>query len=77
VAPVYALKAVCCYRYQSCEHPGWKGSEASRFCDALERVAVELLPGFSEAPWEWTADDVARRGSVVRWCGKLSSSPTL
>lgn len=51
--PVAALKLVDCYEYQSCEHPEWEGSEASRFCDALRRKLIDALPGYEEAAWEW------------------------
>jgi hypothetical protein len=56
---VEALKLIDCYEYQSCEHPGWKDSEAKRFCDAARRNLVSLLPGYDTAPWEWrdTHDD--------------------
>jgi hypothetical protein len=27
--PVIVLKAIACYRYQSCEHPDWPASEAA------------------------------------------------
>ena len=51
--PIVVLKAISCYRYQSCEHPAWPDSEAFRFCEALESVAIARLPGYDEAPgWE-------------------------
>ena len=37
------LKSVDCYSYQSCEHPGWKTSEAKRVTDALEARMLDLL----------------------------------
>ena len=47
------LKAVHGYEYQSCEHPGWEGSEALAFCRSLTRALITELPGYSEAPgWE-------------------------
>ncbi len=51
---VEALKLVDCYEYQSCEHDGWRTSQARRFCDALRSRVVGFLPGYDEAPWEWT-----------------------
>ncbi len=51
---VECLKLLACYEYQSCEHPGWRDSEAAQFCDALRRQVVAYLPGFDAAPWEWT-----------------------
>ncbi len=43
------LKALDGYEYQSCEHDGWHTSEAYRFCEALRRVLVGHVPGYSEA----------------------------
>lgn len=48
---VIVLKAIACYEYQSCEHPGWEASEARAFCDALRRHVIASLPGYDEAPW--------------------------
>lgn len=50
--PVIILKAIACYEYQSCEHPGWRTSEARAFCQALQGRAITLLPGYDEAPWD-------------------------
>jgi len=52
--PVVVLKAIDCYRYQSCEHPGWASSEAQQFCLALQALAVTHLPGYDQAPWPIT-----------------------
>ena len=50
---IVLLKAVHGYEYQSCEHPGWEGSEAQAFCRSLTRALITELPGYSEAPgWE-------------------------
>jgi hypothetical protein len=56
-----ALKAINCYEYQSCEHDGWHYSEAYRFCRALTDALVGHVEGYSDAPWDWTAVDVAKR----------------
>jgi hypothetical protein len=48
--PIVILKAVACYRYQSCETPDWEESEAFAFCDALEKTAISRLPGYDDAP---------------------------
>lgn len=45
------LKAIDCLEYQSCEHRGWRTSEARAFCDALRRRLVALLPGYDAAEW--------------------------
>lgn len=52
--PVAVLKAVHGYRYQACEHDGWEVSEAHAFCEALEALAIQSLPGYDEADWEVT-----------------------
>ncbi len=53
VNPVVILKALACYEYQSCEHPGWEGSEAHAFCEALQHAMIRILPGYDEGPgWE-------------------------
>jgi hypothetical protein len=50
-SPVQVLKSCDCYEYQSCEHPGWKQSEAKQFIDALRREAWHALPGYDDAEW--------------------------
>ena len=49
--PVAVLKACDGYEYQSCEHPGWEGSDAKEFVDSLRRKAVHCLCGYEEADW--------------------------
>lgn len=53
--PVVVLKAIACYEYQSCEHPGWRTSEAHAFVRVLESAMVHHLPGYENAPWEITS----------------------
>jgi hypothetical protein len=48
---VAVLKAIDCYEYQSCEHDGWKVSEAHAFCTALRHAVCAALPGYDDAPW--------------------------
>jgi hypothetical protein len=43
------------FEYQACELPGWVGSEAGRFVDALRHALIRALPGYSDGPW--TVDD--------------------
>jgi len=50
---VEILKIISCYEYQSCEHPGWKSSEAYAFCQVLRKCTIARLPGYDEAPWGW------------------------
>lgn len=46
--PVFVLKLLAEYEYQTCECPDWMtaGSEAAQFCDALRRTAIRQLPGY-------------------------------
>lgn len=63
--PVAILKAIACYEYQTCEHPGWKTSESYAFCDALRHKMIGQLARYDEAPWGLEEDDV--RGLVLEW----------
>lgn len=49
--PVQVFKSINCYEYQSCEHDGWRASEAHAFCRALESAAIHALPGYDDAEW--------------------------
>lgn len=64
--PVVVLKAIDCYEYQSCEHPGWKTSQARRFCDSLRRACISKLKGYDEAPWEFSDRNHFLMQAVVR-----------
>jgi hypothetical protein len=46
---VAILKAAHGYVYQSCEHPGWASSRAATWVAAIERAAMNRLPGYDEA----------------------------
>ena len=51
--PVVILKAIRCLNYQSCEHDGWKESEAHAFLEALTISMIHNLDGYDEAPgWD-------------------------
>ncbi len=59
---VVILKAVRCYIYQACEHPGWSTSEAKSFCEALTVKMINQLPGYDEAKaWEFSRQSAARQ----------------
>ncbi len=53
VTPVEVLKAIACFDYQSCEPPEWESAQAHSFCEALRIHAINQLPGYEAAPWEW------------------------
>lgn len=61
MTPVEVIKAVRCYEYQACERPEWRASEAYQFCKALTDAMIACLPGYADAPWEWTQDDLRTR----------------
>lgn len=64
VTAVEGLKAISCYEYQSCEHEGWKRSEARQFCEVLTGYLVGKVNGYNEAPWAFSAEHVAARRGV-------------
>lgn len=51
IDPLQVLSAVRCYEYQSCEHDGWKDSEAHAFCGALSHRAIQCIPGMDDCAW--------------------------
>lgn len=59
--PLEGLKLISCYEYQSCEHPEWPASEAAAFCVRLRGALIAQLPGYDDAPWEWTGEARAAR----------------
>lgn len=58
ITAVQVLKAIACYEYQSCEHPGWRDSAAYDFCRRLENAVINRLPGYDDAKWELSTEDV-------------------
>lgn len=52
--PVTVLKSLHCLRYQSCEAEDYGQTLASALLDAIERAAINALPGYNDAPWGWT-----------------------
>jgi hypothetical protein len=52
------LAAIAGYEYQACEHDGWRRSETARFCQALRLAMVRRLPGYDQAPWTWSAEEL-------------------
>lgn len=55
LSPIAVLKALDCYEYQSCEHPGWKTSDARALINAIRWII------FTDHP-EW-AQKVRRYGA--------------
>ena len=50
---VEAFKVFDCYKYQSCEHPGWETSRAAEICRKVKDTLIAKLPGYEAAPWGW------------------------
>lgn len=50
LSPVACLKALQCFEYQACEHPGWDASEAAAHCRAFRTIFISALPGYADAP---------------------------
>jgi hypothetical protein len=42
------LKAVACFDYQSCEHPGWPDSKAHDLMEALHTAVLARHPDLGE-----------------------------
>lgn len=64
--PVDVLSVLACYEYQSCEHKGWKTSEAHQFCDVLRKHAISKLPGYDHAPWGIDDVDYFRKRNLAK-----------
>ncbi|WP_448812060.1 hypothetical protein [Agromyces bauzanensis] len=47
--PVEILLAIAGFEHQACEIDNWEMSEAARFCAALRKHIVSLLPGYDLA----------------------------
>lgn len=62
------LKAIDCYEYQSCEHPGWHDTEARRFCDVLRRRYAATMSGYDDALWEVRRVDLVEQMLQRRRC---------
>ncbi len=62
---VEACKAIACYEYQSCVHPGWSASGAASFCADLRANLTAAMSGYDQAPWSWSLDEVLERSPVT------------
>ncbi len=50
------LKALDAYEYQTETHPQWPDCGAAVFCARLRAFLTRQLPGYMEAPAQWTAE---------------------
>lgn len=58
LTPGELFKACACLNYQSCEHDGWRASEAYTILGALTDYAQHKL---WDGPWGWDPEDLAGR----------------
>lgn len=53
-----ALKALQCYAYQACEHPGWRTSRAWAMVKEAERLLAQAITrhvqAVADARWGWS-----------------------
>lgn len=63
----HVLQAIRCYEYQSCEDTTtWGGSLANEICRALRLKVCGIIADESDAPWEWTREDMDKREQEIR-----------
>lgn len=55
LSPGEVFRAIDCLDYQSCEHEGWRSSEAFAFCAALRKAYCDQIADAEEAAWEQVA----------------------
>lgn len=51
LSPGAVFKAIDGLDYQSCEHDGWRASEAFAFLESLRQVVCRAVDGYEAAPW--------------------------
>lgn len=57
--PGEIFRAIDVLDYQSCEHDGWRSSEAFAFLAALRERTCSQVEGYASSPHGWEADDLA------------------
>jgi hypothetical protein len=59
VSAVEGLKQIDHYVYQTADFEGrWRAGEEGQFLDTLRVALIAALPGWAEAPWSWSRQDV-------------------
>lgn len=64
IDPVEVIKAAHCAQQACRDSPTWEGGYPARLLAALITAATHRLPGYADAPWEWTRP-VRRAGPSV------------
>lgn len=59
IDPVQTLKAIACWQYQTCENPDYAKSGAWTLMERLQAAAINALPGYDSAKWEWSRNSAA------------------
>lgn len=55
--PVDILKMCDCLEYQSCETDDYRNTLGFKLLDRIRGAAIHTLPGYENAPWEYTTPD--------------------
>lgn len=56
--PAVAILKMCdCLEYQSCETEDYRKSVAFALLNRIRDAAINLLPGYDDAPWDYYADE--------------------
>ena len=63
--PVAILSMIRCYQYQSCETEDYFDSDAEKFIQQLQAKMIRALPGFEDAPWEYTPGERVANDKTV------------
>lgn len=61
LTPLDILKMCDCLEYQSCESADYRETLAWRLLGMIRRAAWRALPGYDDAPWEYTKPELQRR----------------
>jgi hypothetical protein len=60
------LRALEYLEYQSCEHPGFRRSRAAQWLEQGRTITLAALPGYEEAPWGLTSDNIEAARAPLR-----------
>lgn len=55
------LKMCDCLEYQSCETDDYRNTPAFKLLDRIRGAAIHALPGYEDAPWDYTKPEGKRR----------------
>lgn len=58
--PVDILAMCACLDYQCCETNDWESTLAYKLVNRIKDAAIKQLPGYDDAPWEYTKPEIKR-----------------